>query len=65
MNKISSYLSIRKWIVITLFNLLIVGVFGLIMRLKFLFPIPWIDQKNLMHAHSHFAFSAWVSQALM
>jgi len=65
MNKISSYLSIRKWIVITLFNLLIVGIFGLIMRLKFLFPIPWIDQKNLMHAHSHFAFSAWVSQALM
>jgi len=65
MNKIMNYLSIKKWIVITLFNLLIVGILGLIMRLKFLFPIPWIDQKNIMHAHSHFAFSGWVSQALM
>ncbi|WP_346083758.1 hypothetical protein [Sphingobacterium ginsenosidimutans] len=65
MKKISNYLNITNWIVITLFNLLIVSIFGLIMRLKFLFPIPWLEQRNLMHAHSHFAFSAWVSQALM
>lgn len=58
-------ISARKWFVITLFNLLLVGVFGLLLRLNFLFPVSWIDPKNIIHAHSHFAFTAWVSQALM
>lgn len=50
---------------LSLFNFLIVGLFGLLMRAKLVFPIVWFDQGFLMHAHSHFAFSAWVSQTLM
>src|SRR5690606_19760589 len=32
---------------------------------KVLMPLPFIDQKQIMHAHSHFAFSGWVSHVLM
>lgn len=35
------------------------------MRYKIVYPLPWVDQKNLLHAHSHFAFAGWLSQALM
>lgn len=58
-------ISAKKWIIISIVNFLIVGIFGLLMRLKFLYPLPFFDQKNLMHAHSHFAFSGWVTQAIM
>jgi len=27
--------------------------------------LPFVDQKNFLHAHSHFAFSGWVTLALM
>lgn len=57
--------SAKDWTLLTMFSFLIVGIYGLLMRLKFLFPLPFLDQKNLMHAHSHFAFSGWVSQAIM
>ena len=46
-------------------NLLLVAAMGLLMRLKMLLPLPAINQKFLLHAHSHFAFSGWVSHALM
>lgn len=55
----------RAWAAICLFNLLIVAGLGLLMRLNILFSLPWIDQRFTLHAHSHFAFSGWVSQALM
>lgn len=58
-------LTIRHWMLISLFNFLIVGLFGLLMRGNTLSPILWLDHSFLMHAHSHFAFSAWVSQVLM
>jgi len=60
-----SLMNSKHWICLSVLNFLLVAVFGLLMRLKFLFPIPWLDQKNIMHAHSHFAFAGWVSQALM
>lgn len=34
------------------------------MRYKIAFPFPLFDQKNIQHAHSHFAFAGWVSQML-
>src|SRR5690606_36309017 len=27
--------------------------------------MAWVNQKFIMHAHSHFAFSGWVSHAIM
>lgn len=54
-----------KWIRICLVNLLLVALLGVILRYKIAFSLPFIDQRNLLHAHSHFAFAGWVSQAIM
>lgn len=35
------------------------------MRYKISFAMPWIDQKHILHAHSHLAFVGWVSHTLM
>ena len=54
-----------KWLRISLINLLVVAFLGLILRYKIAFSLPFIDQKYLLHAHSHFAFTGWITQALM
>lgn len=61
MNSIKSH----TWIKISLANLAIVALIGLLMRYKIAYSFPWADQKNLLHAHSHFAFTGWVAMALM
>ncbi len=38
---------------------------GVTLRYKIAFSLPFIDQQNLLHGHSHFAFAGWVTQALM
>src|SRR5689334_3082036 len=53
------------WITLSLVNLCIVALLGMTLRTKFLFPIQFIDYKNLLSAHSHFAFGGWVTLALM
>jgi hypothetical protein len=53
------------WIRISLFNLLIVAAIGVLMRFKIGFEFPFLDQKHLQHAHSHFAFAGWISQTIM
>ncbi len=58
-------LSANRWLKISLFNLLVVAFIGVILRYKIAFPLPFVNQKYLLHAHSHFAFSGWISQALM
>lgn len=58
-------ISYKQWFIIALVDFLIVAIYGALMRYKFLVPIPWLDHKNLLHAHSHFAFTAWVSMTLM
>lgn len=58
-------ITVRHWLVLGIFNLLLVGVLGLLMRIKFLIPLPAINQQYVLHAHSHFAFSGWVSHTLM
>ncbi len=55
----------RKWIFLSVLNLLIVALIGVLMRYKITYSFPWAEQKNLLHAHSHFAFAGWVTQALM
>jgi hypothetical protein len=52
------------WKLLSLFNLVLVASAGVLLRAKILFPIPWIDHKFLLHAHSHFAFSGWLGQIL-
>jgi len=54
----------RRWKWLSLFNLLLVALAGVLLRAKILFPIPWIDHKFLLHAHSHFAFNGWLTQIL-
>lgn len=57
--------SYHQWIRIAIFNLMLVALLGIIMRYKIVFPLPWIHQKYILHAHSHFAFSGWITQLLM
>jgi hypothetical protein len=54
-----------RWVRISLASLLLVASLGVLMRYKIAFEFPYLDQKNLQHAHSHFAFAGWVTQALM
>ncbi|RYY83110.1 MAG: hypothetical protein EOO15_21920 [Chitinophagaceae bacterium] len=44
-----------------LINLAIVALLGVALRYKILFELPFIDYRNLLSAHSHFAFVGWVS----
>jgi hypothetical protein len=60
-----STLSMNRWAAVGLFNLLLVALYGLVMRYKIAFAFPYLDQRNLLHAHSHFAFAGWVSLLLM
>lgn len=53
-----------QWARLSLFNLFIVSLVGVLLRYKIVFPLPLVDQKNLLHGHSHFAFSGWVSSAI-
>ena len=52
----------RKWFLSALFSLIFVAIYGTLMRYKIAFNFPFFEQKNLLHAHSHFAFSGWISQ---
>jgi hypothetical protein len=56
---------LQRWLKICLFNLLLVAGIGIILRYKIAFSLPFIDQKHLLHGHSHFAFAGWITQALM
>ena len=56
---------ISKWFKTALANLLIVALLGCIMRYKIAFSLPFINQRNLLNAHSHFAFAGWITQAIM
>jgi len=57
--------SLRKWLAVSFLNLLLVAFLGVVMRYKIEFPLPLIDQKYVLHSHSHFAFSGWITQTLM
>lgn len=55
----------RKWIQRSLFSLLMLALLGTTMRYKIAFSMPWLPQKNVLNAHSHFAFAGWLTQVLM
>ncbi len=54
----------KNWILLIVANLFLVALLGVLMRYKIAFSLPFLEQKHLQHAHSHFAFTAWISQAL-
>lgn len=56
---------LQRWTKIALVNLLIVASIGVVLRYKIAFSLPFIDQKHLLHGHSHFAFAGWIAQAIM
>lgn len=43
---------------------MLVALVGSIMRYKIVFDLPIFEQKNLLDAHSHFAFYGWITSAL-
>jgi hypothetical protein len=51
----------KKWYSVALFNLVVLALLGLVLRYKINFPLPFLKQENLLHAHSHFAFNGWIS----
>ena len=53
------------WLSLCVFNLFIVAVLGFLLRSKILFPIPFLDYRNLLSSHSYFAFSGWAGLALI
>ena len=55
----------KRWILIALINFCVVALAGVTLRYKINFPLPVVNQKYLLHAHSHFAFDGWVAIALM
>ena len=55
----------KFWIGVSLINLFIVALLGLLLRGKILFSLPFINYKNLLSAHSHFAFGGWAALALV
>ncbi|MCZ2222953.1 MAG: hypothetical protein LC122_04915 [Chitinophagales bacterium] len=57
-------LPIRKWFILGLISLVYVALYGSLMRYKIAFSFPFLDQKNILHAHSHFAFTGWISHIL-
>ncbi|GEP98738.1 hypothetical protein CCY01nite_49980 [Chitinophaga cymbidii] len=57
-------IQLNRWTGITLINLFVVAVLGVLLRSVQLFPIPFVEYKFVLHAHSHFAFGGWVTLAL-
>ena len=58
-------MNLYKWVAISLLNLCIAAFAGMVLRYKIAFALPFIDQKNLLHGHSHFAFIGWVTQLIL
>ena len=52
------------WIGLCLVNLCIVALLGVTLRSKIIFSIPLIDYRQVLSAHSHFAFGGWVGLSL-
>lgn len=56
---------LKRYLRISFINLSIVAAIGSVLRYKIVYSLPFINQKYLLHAHSHFAFAGWITQTLM
>ena len=52
------------WLKFSIFNFFLVALLGVIMRYKIAYSFPFLDQKHLQEAHSHFAFYGWITNAI-
>src|SRR5271169_5615650 len=55
----------HKWINLSILNLCIVALLGMVLRSKIVFSLPFINYNHLLEAHSHFTFGGWVTLVLM
>ncbi|HEY4936692.1 MAG TPA: hypothetical protein VII44_08935, partial [Puia sp.] len=55
----------HKWINLSILNLCIVALLGMVLRSKIVFALPFINYNHLLEAHSHFTFGGWVTLILM
>jgi len=55
----------RRLLAFSVFNLLLLSIVGVILRLYPLVNVTFFDYKNVLHAHSHFAFGGWVMPILL
>ena len=58
-------LNLQFWLKFSLINLCIVALLGVTMRYKLGFEFPYFNQSYLIHSHSHFAFSGWLTHTIM
>ncbi|HCY89790.1 MAG TPA: hypothetical protein DHV17_05970 [Chitinophagaceae bacterium] len=58
-------INLHRWFRVSLINLLIVALLGVVLRYKIAFYLPFVHQKSLLHGHSHYAFTGWITMALM
>ncbi len=56
---------VKTWIQVAIINFCVVALAGITMRYKINFPLPIVNQKHLLYAHSNFAFMGWVTIVLM
>ena len=55
----------HHWIDLSILNLCIVALLGMVLRSKIVFALPFINYNHLLEAHSHFTFGGWVTLILM
>ncbi len=60
----TSFAKFQRWSVLSLLNLGLVSVMGILLRYKIAFALPAINYNFLLQAHSHFALSGWISTAI-
>jgi hypothetical protein len=53
------------WMGLAVLHLALVALFGFLLRTKILFSIAFLDYRNLLQAHSHFAFTGWLGLGLV
>lgn len=55
----------RNWLLTAGINLCIVALLGCLLRYLFVGDVPGLDYRNVLHAHSHFAFGGWLMLVLI
>lgn len=53
------------WINLSILNLCVLAAFGLLIRSKMVFDMPFIDYNRLVETHGHFAFMGWATFTLL